>query len=240
MNLSAHRSWRLTAAVLAAFAIISTGTTFAGQPAHFISRGPGGGGAFFGPSVNPYNPDDLWIGSDMSDLFHSTDFGRNWDTVDFRFLVGGNLPGRMEFTSNPLVRYALNDAVPAHSTDGGATWTSIPPDSYSVYCLYADPLSTNRILVSDYTTLKLSTNSGASYANRYTASDLLIAGAFWDGSSIYVGTRFGLVVSTNGGSTFNLAGQAGIPAAASMVSFAGAKESGALRFFCVTLGSSDS
>src|SRR5882762_4004838 len=142
MNLSAHRSWRLTAAVLAAFAVISAGTAFGGQPAHFISRGPGGGGAFFGPSINPYNPDDLWIGSDMSDLFHSTDFGRNWDTVDFRFLVGGNLPGRMEFTSNPLVRYALNDAVPARSTDGGATWTSTPPDSYSVYCLYADPLST--------------------------------------------------------------------------------------------------
>jgi hypothetical protein len=56
--------------------------------------------------------------------------GKN--TVDFRFLVGGSVPGRMEFTSNPLVRYALNDAVPARSTDGGATWTSIPPDSDSV------------------------------------------------------------------------------------------------------------
>src|SRR5439155_231251 len=148
-------------------------------------------------------------------------------------------PGRMEFTSSPLVRYALNDSVPARSVDGGVTWTSIPPDSYSVYCLYADPLSANRLLVSDYTTLKISTNSGTAYANRYTNSDLLIAGAFWDGASIYVGTRPGLVVSTNGGASFTLMGTLGIPATEAMVSFAGAKEGGTLRFFCVTLGSAD-
>lgn len=226
-------------ATLLGLTIISRGVSFAGQPTHFISRGPGGGGAFFAPSINPYNPDDVWIGSDMSDLFHSMDFGRSWDTIDFRILLGGSLPGRMEFTSNPMVRYALDSDVPTRSADGGVTWTSIPPDSSSVYCLYADPYSTNRILVSDYSTLKISTNSGATYSDRYTASDLLIAGVFWDGSSIYVGTRPGLVVSTNGGATFNLVGQAGIPASESMVSFAGAKENGTLRFFCVTLGSAD-
>ena len=144
--------------------LATTGLALAGPPARFVSRGPGGGGAFFGPSINPFSPDDVWIGSDMSDLFHSTDFGRTWDTVDFRLLQGGSQPGRMEFTSNPLVRYALNTDVPERSADSGATWTSIPPDPYaqSVYCLYADPLSTNRLLVSDYTTLRISTNSGAS------------------------------------------------------------------------------
>jgi hypothetical protein len=151
-------------------------------------------------------------------------------------LQGGNLPGRMEFTSNPLVRYALNGDVPARSTNGGTSWTSIPPDSQSVYCIYADPLSTNRLLVSDYTTLKISTNSGATYANRYTAPDLLIAGAFWDGATIYVGTRPGLLVSTNGGVTFALATLPGIPASEEMVSFAGARENGVLRFFCITFG----
>jgi hypothetical protein len=177
----------------------------------------------------------------MSDLFHSTDFGRTWDTVDFRLLGGGNLPGRMEFTSNPLVRYALNGDVPARSADGGVTWTSVPPDpwSQSVYCLYADPLSTNRLLVSDYSTLKISTNSGATYVDCFATNDLLIAGAFWDGPNIYVGTRPGLVVSTNGGASFTFTGMPGIPVSEAIVSFAGAKENGALRFFCVTLGSGD-
>jgi hypothetical protein len=94
---------RFLAALVLSLQLVSD-VSFGGLPAHFISRGPGGGGAFFDPSINPYNPDDLWIGSDMSDLFHSTDFGRNWDTIDFRVLQGGNLPGRMQFTSNPLVR----------------------------------------------------------------------------------------------------------------------------------------
>src|SRR5436190_2605026 len=156
------------AVVLTVATIFVAGVASAAPPSRFVSRGPGGGGAFFAPSINPFNPDDLWIGSDMSDLFHSTDFGRSWETMDFRTLQGGSLPGRMEFTSNPLVRYALNSDVPARSVDGGVTWTSIPPDSYSVYCLYADPFSTNRLLVSDYMTLKLSTNSGLSYSNRYT------------------------------------------------------------------------
>jgi hypothetical protein len=220
------------------FAMACVPPAVAGQPTRFISRGPGGGGAFFGPSINPYNSDDLWVGSDMSDLFHSTDFGKDWDTIDFRMLQGGSLPGRMEFTSNPLIRYALNNDVPYRSADGGVTWASTPA-GFSVYCLYADPLSTNRILVSDYSDLFISTNSGASYLNRYSASDLLIAGAFWDGASIYVGTRPGLVVSTNGGNTFNQMGQPGIPATESMVSFCGAREGSSLRFFCVTLGSAD-
>ena len=218
--------------------LAAAGLALAGPPARFVSRGPGGGGAFFGPSINPFSPDDVWIGSDMSDLFHSTNFGRTWDTVDFRLLQGGSQPGRMEFTSSPLVRYALNSDVPERSADGGATWISIPPDPYaqSVYCLFADPLSTNRLLVSDYTTLRISTNSGATYAGCYTNHDLLIAGAFWDGSAIYVGTRPGMVVSTNGGASFTFAGMPGIPASEEMVSFAGAKESGALRFYCVTFG----
>ena len=218
--------------------LAATGVGLGGPPAHFVSRGPGGGGAFFGPSINPFNPDEVWIGSDMSDLFHSADFGRAWETVDFRVLGGGNQPGRMEFTSNPSVRYALNGDVPACSADGGVTWASIPPDpwSQSVYCLYADPLSTNRLLVSDYTTLKISTNSGATYSDCYSDNDLLIAGAFWDGPNIYVGTRPGMVVSTNGGVSFTFVGTPGIPATEEMVSFAGAKENGTRRFFCITFG----
>src|ERR1039457_5350446 len=200
------RPGRLKAAL---FLIIVTllaaaGLALAGPPARFVSRGPGGGGAFFGPSINPFSPDDVWIGSDMSDLFHSTDFGRTWDTVDFRLLQGGSQPGRFASPSNSLMRCALNSDVPELSADGRVTWISIPPDPYaqSVYCLYAAPQATNRLLVSDYTTLRISTNSGSTYAGCYTNHDLLIAGAFWDGPAIYVGTRPGLVVSTNGGGSF--------------------------------------
>jgi hypothetical protein len=208
----------------------------AAAPSRFVSRGPGGGGAFFGPAINPFNPDEVWVGSDMGELFHSADFGRSWDTVDFRVLLGGSLPGRMEFTASPRVRYALNGDVPVRSYDGGMNWTSISPDpwSQSVYCLYADPGSTNRILVSDYTTLSISTNCGVTYSSVYTNTDLLIAGAFWDGSAIYAGARPGLLVSSNSGASFKLMAATGIPAGEELVSFAGGKENGIMRFFCIT------
>jgi hypothetical protein len=45
-----------------------------------------------------------------------------------------------------------------------------------------------------------------------------------------------MVISTNGGASFTFAGMPGIPASEEMVSFTGAKESGALRFYCITFG----
>lgn len=229
---AALRLFPILGTCLAAFSVEAR------APDRFSSRGPGGGGAFFGPAINPVRPDDLWIGSDMSDLFRSTDFGRTWDTVDFRVVQGGSGGPRVSFTSNPNVLYALNGSTVARSQDGGAIWSNTPAN-FSSYVLFADPGSTNRVLGSDYSTLCLSTNGGLTFSGRYTNSDLLVGGAFWDGNAIYVGTQAGLLVSTNGGATFSPAANPGIPGTEAMVSFAGAKESGVLRFFCVTLASGD-
>jgi len=245
INCKHGRNRRGTAWLPVTILLVISGTVAAAGagpfPERFVSRGPGGGGAFFAPAVNPFAPGEIWVGSDMSDLFVSKDFGRAWDTVDFRILQGGSRPGRMAFTSNPLVRYALDDSVPMRTTDGGATWTAVPRDIWSpwVYGLWADPTTTNRLLTADYTTLYLSTDSGATWKGVQTNSDQLIAGAFWDGARIYVGTQAGLLVSTNGGATFAPPAMPGIPAGEAMVSFAGAKEAGALRFFCITWGSGD-
>lgn len=229
-------------AACGAITLLAVAVAQGGPPDRWISRGPGGGGAFFAPSVSPFDPDEVWVGSDMSDLFVSRDFGRTWETIDFRTLQGGNKPGRMAFTSHPLVRYALNDSVPMRSADGGVTWTAVPHDPWSPWVdgLWADPTTTNRLLVADYTTLYLSTNSGASWRPVFTNSDQLVAGAFWDASRIYVGTRAGLLVSTNGGAAFSLSAAPGIGVGEAMVSFAGVRDAGGgLRFLCVTWVSGD-
>ncbi|HEX9047221.1 MAG TPA: hypothetical protein VF988_09365, partial [Verrucomicrobiae bacterium] len=203
------------------------GAVMAGAPGAFVSRGPGGGGSFFDPAINPADPNDLWVTSDMGEVFHSSDFGGFWQTVDFRQQLGGSQSGHMQFTSHPLVRYGLNGNLPARSNDGGVSWTNIAPDPWNgYYFLSADPASTNRLLVSDYSTLLISTNGGATYSECFTTNDCLIAGAFWDGNTIYAGTRAGLVVSTNGGASFALAGLPGLGAGEQIVSFAGAKQNG--------------
>ena len=104
----------------------------------------------------------------------------------------------------------------------------------------ADYHNPNRILVSDYSQLWISTHGGAHFAARFSTSDsngLLVAGAFFDGNNIDVGTNQGLLISTDGGATnFTVAPNSGIPSGQRLqiLSFAGAKENGIVRLWAVT------
>ena len=46
------------------------------QVSNLNSRGVGGGGELFFPKINPANDDEFLIACDMSELFHSTNFGQ--------------------------------------------------------------------------------------------------------------------------------------------------------------------
>jgi hypothetical protein len=219
----------------------------AAAPITWSSRGPGGGGALFAPSLSPHNANEIYIACDMSEVFHTTNLGASWTQEDFRE-IQGNRQSQVRFTSNPLVRYAIDYtgdvATPTRTTDGGATWTQLAndPTSSEAYALYVDESSTSRILVSDYSHLYFSSDGGNTFPQKFSTASgngCFVAGAFFDGANIYVGTNLGLLVSTNNGSTFALSGVGGIPAAQSMVSFAGAKQGATTRFFCVTLDSGD-
>ncbi|MFB6137858.1 MAG: hypothetical protein ABEJ42_05895 [Halobacteriaceae archaeon] len=43
---------------------------------------PGGGVSAMSLAVNPADPDEVWVGTEPSDLFHSTDGGDTWTRVD--------------------------------------------------------------------------------------------------------------------------------------------------------------
>ncbi|MBU1695143.1 MAG: glycoside hydrolase, partial [Verrucomicrobia bacterium] len=221
----------------------------AAVPARWISRGPGGGGALFGPAISPHHPETLYADCDMSGRYRSLDLGRSWETLSFLQVQGGTLGVGVQFTSRSNVLYALDfstiggvDAVtPSKSTDGGQTWTRLAndPTDGDAWSLFADETTTNRLLVSGYSNLYFSTNGGGSFTDVFSTDDLLVAGAFFDGSNIFVGTRVGLLVSTNGGAGFALPSISGIPAGEAMISLAGAKEANTTRLFCVTLDTGD-
>lgn len=216
-------------------------------PAAWESRGPGGGGALFSPSFSPHRADELFVACDMSELFRTVDLGARWDTVDFRQLQG-NRSTHVQFTSDTNLVYAIDNTSidggdthrPARSLDGGRTWATLTdPTGMGSYALYADPAGTNRLLVSSYTILYLSTNGGSTFAPRFTNADFYVAGAFFDGDRIFVGTRTGLVFSTNGGASFARSALGGIASGEGMASFAGAREGGTTRLFCVTAAAGD-
>ncbi len=224
-------------------------STSATQPAQWIAKGPGGGGALFAPSFSPYSPGEMYLACDMSEVFHSTNYGAAWSVIDFRQIEGGR-QAMVQFTSDPNVRYAIDlsaDAMtPARSLDGGTTWQHLAgdPTGGGAYALYADPGSTNRLLVSDYGDVYFSGDGGNTFGLKFTyspaGSGCFIAGAFFDGLNIYVGTGPGLLVSTNNGDTFSLSSVGGVDTNnEALFSFAGAKQNGITRFFATTLHPAD-
>ena len=217
-----------------------------GPPAQWLPRGPGGGGALFAPSFSPHNTNELYISCDMSEVFHSTSLGNTWEVYDFR-QIQGNRESQIRFTNNPAILYALDYtgdlAGPTKSTDGGTTWHRLnsDPTAGESYSLFADPNNSTNLIVSDYSRIFLSTDGGGTFAQKFSTTSgngCFIAGAFFDGGNIYVGTNLGLLLSTGGG-TFTTVSAGGVPATESMVSFAGSKQGSTIRFFCVTLDSAD-
>ncbi|MBI4929976.1 MAG: T9SS type A sorting domain-containing protein [Bacteroidetes bacterium] len=214
------------------------------QPTSWSARGVGGGGALFSPSINPANTSEYYIACDMSELFHTTDFGLTYSQVHFSEFMGGQ-NAKVCFTSTTNLLYAIsyvNDiGTPVTSTDNGVTWVLVsgnPDPSQDVYTIHVDYSTPSRIIISTYGEIYFSNNGGTSFTLIHTAinggSGNIVGGVFFDGLNIYIGTNDGVLISTNGGGTWSTASITGIPAAEAIFSFTGAKVGATIRFFCTT------
>jgi len=67
--------------------LVGASTLRAEPPARWLSRGTGGGGAMFSPSLSPHQRDELYMAFDMGPEFHTTNFGKSWETLNFRPFV---------------------------------------------------------------------------------------------------------------------------------------------------------
>lgn len=218
------------------------------QPANWISKGIGGGGALFSPSFNPNIANEIFVGCDMSELFRSSNTGVSWQPVNFAQMQGGS-NSKVQFNVvSPQFLYCINHrndvSSPSRSTDGGATWSNLTsdPTNGEAFSLYSDLYNPNNIILTDYSQLWFSNNGGTSFTLKYTSGSgggCHVAGVFFDSTRIFVGTNDGLLVSTNSGSTFAMTTLNGIPAANGLLSFASAKQGGVVRFFAVTADRND-
>lgn len=221
------------------------------QPNSWNSRGLGGGGALFSPSINPGNNSEYYISCDMSELFHTTDYGLTYSQVHFSEFVGGH-NSKVCFTSTPGLLFSISYpdpaqvGIPVKSTDNGVTWAMLPgnPDpSEDAVTIHVDYATPTRIIISTYGEIFFSGNGGTSFSSIHTAANSgsgnVVGGVFFDGNNIYIGTNDGVLVSTNGGVNFNTAALTGITAGQAIWSFAGAKSGGTTRFFCLTADAGD-
>ena len=237
-------TYRYTVFALVLVHVIFMGPRLAAQPAIWESRGIGGGGALFSPSISPHDADNIYVACDMTDLFHTTDQGASWVVLPFMNFCAVR-DSRIEFTSDPDILYSIHFEFfsdvrkPGRSTDGGRTWVPLPadPTDGGTFSVYADPHRTDRLVVSSYTGIFFSGDGGSTFRSIHSSSAsyaAAIGGVYWDGDTIVVATPRGLLVSFDAGSSFALQPLGGIPSGEGIVSFTGARGGGVLRFFCVT------
>ncbi|MCC6287833.1 MAG: T9SS type A sorting domain-containing protein [Chitinophagaceae bacterium] len=218
------------------------------QPSTWESRGVGGGGSLFYPTINPANDNEFYITCDMSQLFHSTDFGLSYTQVPFTQLQTGS-SSTYEFTNNNNIAYCIaNDGninYAVKTMDGGSNWTILPgnPVSEDVYTLKADYTNPGRIIMGYYDAIYISNDYGENFSLVKQAADagagITIGGVFFDADNIYIGTNEGIFYSSNGGAAFSILSTTGIPAAQAIFSFAAAKSGGVTRFCCISINKTD-
>lgn len=238
--------------ILLVLSLVISGSLFT-QPSVWLSKGIGGGGALFAPSINPANDNEYFAGCDMSGLFHTTDFGNSYITMNHLQIQGGH-NSTVRFTNNSSLLYAISykpsggtDAViPVKSTDGGATWVNLPgnPDPYEeTFSINADYNNPQRVIISYYGAIYFSSNGGNNFSNIHNAvnngAGVLVGGVFFDNTNIYIGTNDGLIISTNGGTSFAVSNVSGIPAPQRIFSFTGARQGPAVKLYCLTADSND-
>lgn len=218
------------------------------QPPAWQSRGVGGGGSLFFPTINPANDNEFYITCDMSQLFHSTDFGLSYTQVPFTKLQTGNA-STYEFTNNNSIAYCIandgNANYGVRTIDGGDSWSALPgtPEQENITSLKTDYDNPGRIVMGYYGTLYFSNDYGASFSLVIRASNdsfgIIIGGVFFNDNNIYIGTNEGILYSSNGGTSFSVLSTTGIPAGESIFSFAGAKQGNVTRFFCISISAAD-
>jgi hypothetical protein len=244
-----HAARAAAAAVAAVLFMTILGHPTLAEQTQWESRGIGGGGALFSPSLSPHDPAVITMATDMTGVFRTEDFGARWTTLPFRTLRGGG-DTHVRFTADPSVLYAVHigdwgERIPVRSDDGGATFAPLASDPTFGECftLHADPNDAARVLIASWSELFFSDDGGDSFTQVFDAggagSGLHVGGSFWDGTDVFAGTNFGLLVSADGGAGFALDGATGIPGDRAIVSFAGAKEGGLVRFFAVTYPGAD-
>ena len=194
---------------------------FGGGAWDWESRGLGGGGAFLAATINPHDPNDLSISTDMGMNFRSVDFGRSWFGMHFETLRGSDRT-TLRWTSDPAVVYSIDQqgwegAYPIRSTDSGRSWTRLPndPTEGNAHWIHEDPSQPGRVLVSSWSELFFSDNGAESWERIHSApvpeNGLYVAGVAWAGETLIVGTAEAMLVSSDGGGTWSETTYRGLP-----------------------------
>ncbi|MBN1646799.1 MAG: hypothetical protein JW874_02085, partial [Spirochaetales bacterium] len=207
------------------------------------SRGIGGGGGLFCPSISPHNGNIIYMPTDMSAVYQTVDGGAQWETIHYKNLRGGS-NSIVRFTSDPAVLYAVNiddqtgdQIYLKKTTDQGQSWQTLPFGD-TVWYMECDPGSTDRLIATTWDDFLFSSDGGESFsplnAGGIDLTGCVLAGSLWNGDSIFIAYNSGILFSSDGGETFSHPAVGGIPSDEAIISLAAAKEGNTVRFVALT------
>lgn len=212
----------------------------------FQTMGPGGGGCFYYPSINPQNAKDIFLPSDNSNMFRTTDQGASWKMYPYSSLRSISA-SKVCFTSDAKIMYTVNNDfganlyVPTKSTDAGNTWTSLENDPTfgNTYYIFTDESASNRLVIASDYEVFFSSDGGNSFNSIYEGDILgtgaYLAGAFFDGQKIVIALGDGFLESSDGGANFTKTVPSGLGTDEYLYSFVGVKVGMQTVFYCVTV-----
>ena len=168
--------------------------------AGWTPTGVGSTGTTYWPQISPHGgQQEIYINTDMGEVFHTTDFGDHWETLNGGLGLGDPI---IRFTADPKQRFAYdaNRATFHQSTDGGKTWSSkgltLPPQGCSepgqwFIDSYAKGKNVRMIVRGrNDNKLYLSSDSGKSWSVMKGGSTVTwISGVFFNGEDMYIGVH---------------------------------------------------
>lgn len=172
------------------------------------AMGIGGGSGIYEIAINPNDPNSIFIVNDIGGVLRTTDRGENWEAISFTQLEG-DYRGRIQFTSDPNVLYAihveyeLDITALKKSVDGGRHWQYLDHIAGDlIYHLSANPNKRDELIIANDKSIFFSNDGGWSFVPFPISADLHVAGVVWDRDSIYVGTNKGVWQSKDRGFSF--------------------------------------
>jgi len=175
-----------------------------------------------GLAMDPLNHSNLYAATAYNGVYRSTNGGLNWTKINSPLLAQN--VGVFAFDQrNPGTIYAGGVGI-VKSTDSGATWASVSPGlGGNILALQIDPSNSNNLYAglspfNNLTGIYKSTNAGANWSR--VSPDVPPDPNLWVyafalntavPTTIYAGTRYGVLQSTNAGNNWTYA-TAGITA----------------------------
>ncbi len=166
----------------------------------FEVLGIGGAGGMFTPAISPQDPNLMFISSDMSGAYRSTDGGKHWEMINYKNM-------NQSCGCRPLF---LKDAIiwsqggtPKISRDKGITWTTLAegavPWKGGVTTMAADQSDNSVLLFGTAGELCRSTDGGKTWKPAKSGAVQSILGL---GKKFYVAIDNKLLISSNKGETW--------------------------------------